>query len=525
MLPIILQAVTFEGAETALVPLMIVALLLDSALVSIWYMVGSILGNSAAKASARSELYQIGGTALLAVLIVALLTTFSSAFYNILGSTKLLNPAVTNSICQNIMAGTKLTILGSNGVVMSGSQESGSTFPGFCNMVNPSQPQTATTRMDYPLAATGVIIANLTNQTMTNLDSSFVVDSFLGFLTNLAPEIRLCLGSIPALQCVTPIPNPAATLTVNIGASFAPFAGLDFIYKSLADYGTMITNAYTLFVAQLTFIVVFVFIWPYLIFIGLVLRATPFTRGVGGLLIAAAIGMVLFYPLIYSIEYLSLGNGLVQSNAATYGYNYITAIPGRGAVVCPGEANAIGGPAVPSCGSSSSLDTPGCSNSIVYSPVCFAPSGQVDKSVQPLCTDSVAPTCNYTVNFFVQPSIKDEALSYGCWPAFQHGQPAPLNSAEFVDITVLLVPFYSLVAPLISLAAVPNSIPTLWLPAMCKPDAALKTFQAMTQSFGVMGISAYLLPVLNLVITLSGILGVSGLLGGDTSLAGIAKLL
>ncbi len=516
MLPIILtlQAATFQGIGAVFLPLVMVALLLDSAIVTIWYMLGSMLGNAAVKASARSEFYQVAGTALLAVLIMALLTTFSISFYNILGSTKLLNPTATNSICQGIMSNTKLAMLGSDGAIMHRTTSSSSPFPGLCDMVDPAELQTPTTQMDYPLAVTGVIIANLTNQTITNLNSAFVVDSFFGFLSTLQPEMRLCTGDFvtPAEQCILPIPDPATT-TEYIGMSFVPYAGFDFIYKSMTDFGTMLTNAYTLFVAQLVFVVIFVFIWPYLIFIGLVLRSNPFTRGVGGLLIAVAIGMVLFYPFIYSTEYLSLNTWSQQQSApavlatsvnAIYGYNYVTSIPGSSVVVCPGE-----GTAPPSSGCA-------CGTDIPYKPVCTGS--------KPYCTGSVDPTCNYTVNFFVQPSIENIALSNSCWPEIA-GHHVALIVAEVADIDTLQLPGYSMFSLVAAQLSSVGAVPRFPLPATCYPDNAVKTFEGMLQSFGIIGITAYLLPVLNLVITLSAILGLSGLLGGDTSLAGIAKLL
>ena len=43
-------------------------------------------------------------------------------------------------------------------------------------------------------------------------------------------------------------------------------------------------------------------------------------------------------------------------------------------------------------------------------------------------------------------------------------------------------------------------------------------------AYGIIGIPAYWLPIMNLVITLSGIIGLSGLLGGDTSMAGLGNL-
>ena len=411
-------------------------------------------------------------------------------------------------------------------------------------MVKPVNLQAPTNQIDYPLAVTGVIVANLTNQTITNLNDAFVVDSFLGFLSTLQPEIRVCYNDDPiaapeSVQCLSPLPDPIAS-TTYITLSFQPYAGFDFIYKSLTDLGTMLTNAYTLFIAQLVFIVVFVFIWPYLLFMGLVLRSTPFTRGVGGLLIAVAIGMVLFYPLMYTTEYLVLGsnsNAAVQSNAQAYGYSYITGLPGRGAAVCPGEViTSTGAPLPASC--KISADTTGCSNSMIYSPVCFTSLGKQDSGNNPVCPqvynaitkqeDTINPTCNYTLNFFVEPSIEEIARTNQCWPHVLGGASVDLYAAEAGDVMTLLIPLYSAIGPLVALVS--NgfhlaTMPSFPLPFVCTSDHAFATLKGMMQSFGIIGISAYIVPILNLVITLTAILGVSGLLGGDTSLAGIAKLL
>ena len=523
MLPIILQLTNFSNVESLLMPLVIVALLIDSAIISIWYMVGSLLGNMGVKMSARDEFYQLAGTVLITILIMGLLTSFSSMFSDALSSSPLLKPSTVSSLCKNIMATSQLNMLKQDGAFMSGPSSGASTFPGLCNMVDPAQPQTLTTKIDYPLAVTGVIIANLTNQTVNNLNSTFVFDAFIGFLWTLKPTITFCASNPIAWQCIIPgFPNPASIGTFRFIFAFSPYAGLEYIYRSMSTFSAMLTNAYELFVAQLIFVMIFVFVWPYLIFIGLVLRSTPFTRGIGGLVIAAGIGIVLFYPVMYSLEYLSLGTGLSASTYSDiYGYNYVTSIPGKDIVMCPSEgpANTVN-PTACAVGS-----TPTCSGTTPYKPICADPSG--NKVGTPACpkfySNTISPTCNYTVNFFVQPNIKNAAELYGCWPS-----GSSLSDAEAEDIAFMLIPFYSSVSLIISgITAhfVPYSVPSFYLPSRCPSSAALNTYNAILQSYGMMGITTYILPLLNMFITLSAILGISGLLGGDTSLAGLSKLL
>lgn len=511
MLPILLQIGSFSGAETSLLPLVFVAMLLDSAIVSVWYVLGVFLNNAHVKSSALTEFYQVGGTALLTAIIIGLLASYSSSFFSIMGSTQLLNPTTVSALCQNIMHTSQLDMLKSDGVVLSGPSPSSSapstSFVGFCNMVDPTKLDSVTAMINYPLAVTGVINANLTNQTAANLDSSFVFDAFLGFLTKLSPFVRLCVAMTPpALVCqpFATIPQPSFDLNV----SFTPYSGYSYIYGSMIAFGTMLTNAFTVLVAVLVSDMILVLAWPYLIFIGLVLRSTPFTRGVGGFIIAVAIGVVLFYPLTYAMEYLALGGGggtAVQSGAGTYGYNSITTIPGS-TITCP--ANTLD---TPTCSSG----TPMCS-AADYSPTC---SGGGTPSCQ---FPSSPASCNYTVNFFAEPSVEMVVKHYKCWPS------AGLNIAEMEDITFMMIPFYSVAAPLISLISngqQPNFAPDMHLPAACASGNAFKTLTAVLQAYGLIGITTYLLPIINFIITMSAILGVSGLLGGDTSLAGLAKFL
>jgi hypothetical protein len=586
MIPLLLQIGSFSSAETALLPLVIVAMLLDSAIVSVWYALGVILNNQQVKSSAITEFYQVGGTALLTALLTGLLITFSTSFYGIMSTTQLLNPTAVSTICQGIMkanTGTGLGILGPNGGVLSGPSSSAKTvFTGFCNMVDPKNLQSPTSGsppvtalIDYPLAVTGVINANVTSQLAANLNSAFVFDSFVGFLQTFSPSIGICIASVPpAFTCLPGWSFAAATPSVNLDVAFAPYAGYNFLYISLTPFGTMLTNAFTVLVGVLVADMVLVVAWPYLIFVGLILRSTPFTRSVGGFIIALAIGIVVFYPLAYSMEYLALGGGLAGSSVIAsgkqacadnygtcssacgtpttpgygactdsctsqlslctgaaesgtgpniYGYNSITTIPGS-TLTCPGDPAG----SLPSC-SGSATDMPYCSDD--YKPACTG--GDTPKCPSPPPPNGMlgplqppAPSCNYTVNFFVQPNLQKVTEHYGCWPTV-FGAPGPLIGAELEDIESMMVPLwsaYGFTVSLISNGQQP-SLPKMDLPSDCPVGGAYNTFSAFLQSFGLIGVSTYLLPIINLIITVSGVLGVSGMLGGDTSLAGLSKFL
>ena len=203
-----------------------------------------------------------------------------------------------------------------------------------------------------------------------------------------------------------------------------------------------------------------------------------------------AIGAVFFYPLIFSIQYLTLGQGLgnvpvyspsdiirtlPNSISTAYGYNGLTTL----------TLTSMAG----SCGPSQ------------YWNVCGA----------------------YTPNFYVFPSIAAIANSNGCWPP--DGQDVGAIGAEAADIATQLVPFLSLAE--LSQALIGGfvgSYPLLLVPFQCLPYSAESTLFTIINAYGVYGTAGYLLPILNIMITLSAIIGLSDILGGDTDLAGLAKL-
>ncbi len=468
---------SFITAQSTIMPVVAAALLLDSTIVGIWYLLGVVLSNDRVKSSARSEMYQLVGTIILAMILIGFMTAWGNMFFNILGKTNLMKPATMDSLCQNIMGTTQLYFLGgpSNpktpGVnsILSGNP-TGTVFEGICGIVHNAANGggTLTEQIDYPIAAAATILANVTNQTATNLNSAFTFDAFVGFMTFLKPSSWVCISATGLdSQCFLPVAE-AAPATFEFEYYFQPFSGYDLLLTNLGTLGTLLTTALEMCTAQLNFIVICLYIWPFLLFIGLVLRSTLFTRPLGGLFIAIALTIVLVFPAIYAIEYLSLANPDLTTLSATYNFN----------------------------------PTP---------------------ALQTGSTASGTYGGDYTINFFVQPNMENIIINNGCWPE-GIGNVGGLAAAEAEDIGSLLFPGYSIVTGIIGLAT--TGAPNIILPSNsgCQSPQVLSIFFQLLNAYGIMGIDIYILPLLNIIITITAMRGLSGLMGGDTELAGLARL-
>ena len=471
---ILLQITSFSTVKSDLLPIIVLALLLDSVIVSAWYVLGILLNNSRVKDSARGEFYQLGGTAIITVIVLTILV-FAGNIFSLISSSGAMSTSSMSSMCSGIESYSPMSLLGTGSfsLLKGFSSSSGPSFGGLCNYISTqSNNPTATSNIDYPLASAGVVIANLTNQSIVNLNSFFEVDFFLGYMETLTPSLSFCLQDFinPAGPCIIPPEDDVDPAISFINATYTPYAGYSMVYKPMGVIGELLGTSLEMDVAQLLFIIVFLYIWPYLLFIGLILRATPFTRRIGGLFIAIAIGAVLFYPAVFAIEYVSLSGMNVNSEIGSTGITLSTAYGFNG-----------------------------------------------------ITTNSITALPDYTPNFFVEPSIKKIAQANNCWPPY--GNMA-LTQAE--DTGILLVPFASAVEGLLPLikgasGGLPSTLPYFYLPSACTPTDAEGTMFNVLNAYGITGITAYVLPLVNILITLTAIIGLSGLLGGDTNLAGLSR--
>lgn len=451
-------AAGYTAIKGQLLPLAVVALLIDAGIVSIWYIIGTLLNNSGVKASAKSEGSQLLGTAVMIAIILYALATFSMVFYSSLGGTALMSQTELSNMCTSLTSNSPLSILGSGKGSLLTSQSSNT--PGICDYINAGSGGTIDSRINYPLAASAVINANLTNQLAMQLNNIFIFGAFVGFYSSFGQTMGF--GAI----------KPGGP---GVDISIYPYKGFEMVTSSLQALYSLLSLAIEIMIAKMLWFAVSLFVWPYLLFSGIILRSTLFTRKIGGLLIAIAVGMVFFYPAILSVEYLVLANPASYSSLNPY---------------------------LPSSSTQNPL------SSLLYTePANVIQSNTISQ--------------NYKLNLFILPQVDKIAKAEGCWPV-----GGSLIAGESEQIGLSLVPTSAIINPIMSLAggAMPRAISDFGI-AACSANGAENTMFDLFEFYGITGITIYWLPLINILITLSGILGLSGLFGGDTSMMGLSKLI
>lgn len=179
--------ITIAPFLQSLLVLALLATLLNATIVTLWWILGYIADSRAARQGARNEYYQLGGNIVIIVIVIVTLVTFSTLFVNLLNTTTLLGQPTITTMCNNIASYNKLPILlsgnslsiprltvlaaGSNSLLTGPSTPpaTGAYSEGLCNIVSSSGATTATptytpttgtatTLIDYPLAATGLFL-------------------------------------------------------------------------------------------------------------------------------------------------------------------------------------------------------------------------------------------------------------------------------------------------------------------------------------------------------------------------------
>ncbi|MEM0149810.1 MAG: hypothetical protein QXW10_02865 [Candidatus Micrarchaeaceae archaeon] len=428
-------------------PVITVALLLSVMIVGIYYMLGVILNNPSVKSRAISELGQVIGTAIIMLIILAALGLFGTSF----SLTSLVSPQIMNSICftgPNSLAGSPLALTNSGlpyatNAICNLAVSAGSSNPSF------------TTQLDYGLAASYVLLANLTNQSAVNLNSLYVFSGYVGSLSTLTSTTTFCFGPEGnGVLCMLPIPlsQGAVSALDTVTFSYKPLAGFSVLRIVLKPLETEANLIFESFVLQLLSISFFLYAWPFLLAAGIILRASFFTRRVGGLLIAMSLAATIFFPFVMLLEYSSLSN--------------ISAI------------SPIGANSIPT------LSIPG-----------------------------------YKLNYYVFPNIKNIASANSCYP-----YDNSLSLGEIGAAAPYLVPFLGLgFGVAYALLGFVSYIPSIYWVG-CTPSNALNTVLTFVNAYGVMSVAGFILPLINILLSFSILVGISASLGGDTNLLGIGRL-
>ncbi|MGC8699454.1 MAG: hypothetical protein ACP5RK_00400 [Candidatus Micrarchaeia archaeon] len=435
------------------------AILISIFIVSFIYLAGSALQNKKIRERAIDELGQVIGTVIIAVIIIAVVEFFGSASVTSLAANTV--GSNINNICTQLQ-NDKLNFVNSN--IMPTNTICYATNTVYTDIQNGNSDTTLFA--DYDLMASYIITANLTSQMAKNLDALYKYEDYIGFLTTLTPNTTWCESATPApplfeAWCIVPI-DPRA---VSTSISYQPFRGYT-ILKSISKPIEMEAYlAFEIYLIEMLAIIVFLYVWPYLLAAGIILKSSIFTRRVGGMLIGIVIGGLILFPIIYLMEYVSLSNASIAPIGAS-----VNSIP---VFTMPGET--LNG------------------ESVVYN--------------------------SNSINFYVFPNATNIINYYGCYP----------QGGNIYENELIISAFYA--APGVGLGnliyyafggAITGSLPPL-PNIVCQPDNALALIFHFTDLYGIIGVTGYILPVINILILIAAIKGISQLMGGDTNLLGLGK--
>ncbi len=498
IIAIALQFITSYSTLTNWLPIVFVALTASMMIVALYYMAGVVINSKKMRDTAVYEFGQAIGTGIMVIIILAAMVFASSLFILVIPQ------STTQNIC-NTLAGSQVILLNSQfsqssdeGVPVSpnGPNAGSSTTQVVRNNIIEyagSVGSDITANIDYGLGSVYAIEANVTNQSIGNMNSLYVFSNWIGFLTSFSAGSEICgpdscvAGSAPALR---------------IEYSYIPLYGYSFITSSaITPLQTQSLFMFEMDIMQLIMIVLMLYAWPFLLAGGLILRATIYGRRIGGLLIAIAVAAVVIYPIVFMFEYAALNsNSLIPIGIPA---NQIPAT-----FLNSGAINFLG------TGTSSNTFSDLNINEL---PTSHYPIdvGSAVVSYKP----DTANSMTYEFNAFVYPKL-DEVINYdGCWPGI-------LLPSEGLFAAYYLIPLTGLGAGLGNLLGTTlgyeSSVP--YVPTTCTPPQAMQTFFDIINVYAVMSVEGVIMPLINILIALVAIKGISSLIGGDTDIIGLGKL-
>lgn len=445
-------------------PIVIIAVFIGVAISLGYYMVATLLNNSRLKQNALAEFYQVLGTVGVLVIIIMILNAYGTGIYQ--GDATL--SAAATAICTTSQLGSSPLLLTNSGVA--GPTEN------ICSQIIDVQSTGSsdiTTNIDYGLAATYVLMANVTSQAAVNLNALNVLENYYSTLATVNPTESVCWPE----SCIASPAGQAFSATY----SYLPFWFYGKIRGGTLYIGTEAQIAFYMGVLQMVIIIIMLFGWPYLLAAGLVLRASFFTRKAGGLMLAIVlVGMVL-YPMLNAFEYSAMANA--NSPLVPIGANTVTSTT-YNAMTLVGTPTTTTGTAA--------------ANTITYGVSNF--------------------------NFYVYPRL-DYILNYdGCWPP---GGSVLLGETQVAGGYVipgigLYLALKDFIGSFVNAVIEPSS-PTYGF--NCTPANLFEAIVNIADLYGMVFTSSVLVYILNILMLLSAIKGISSMLGGDTSLLGIGRLL
>lgn len=585
-------------------PVIVAAALVSCCLAGGYYMAGAVLNNARIRASALAEFEQaLGSIALVAMVVFVLYMVGTSeiSFSTLLGSK---GTSDVWNICNTYLNyGTNL--VNSGGVPFLPSSLGGAGGYGVAlldsNYYDPNsnppglpEPTTAvcqsiigapvdntnqltslssgpiTSHIDYGLAATYVIVANMTNQSIGELNAIYNLEGIIFFLRQVKPYIGFC---IPAEECdVAVLPDEG----IEMKLSYQPYFGYILHRSVMPVVTTQATLTTYMLVMQLTVILLVLNFWPYLLAGGLILRTLPFTRRTGGLLLAGTIAFLLILPTIYLIEYSTMNNITPQSYTQ---YCSSTGQPLSSCNMPPGTDTFVGANQIPGialCGWGTIPGSDG--NNVLY---CYTSADQLKvsyiyKGIQPssytppptyynpspssepfpttmsACPSGPAgwaeaeltsssdpfsepPACyvKRDLSFYSFPQASQVIGFYTCYPGGNNiifpTETEIVASTVITGASLPITAVMSLFSTSFNILSNPVAELLFNSPNGCieklGPHNIAAAIGGLVDIYGIMTVSAFLIPILNTLILLSAITGISSVIGGETNIVGLSRFI
>lgn len=253
---------------------------------------------------------------------------------------------------------------------------------------------------------------------------------------------------------------------------------------------------------ELIAIIIMLFGWPYLLAAGIVLRSTFLTRRAGGLILSIVLVGLFLFPMLNLFEYAALTN----ANNPLYPIGISPIVSG---------ANPY-----------NSLDVIGL------------PFASTTPQTIPIPNVNNVPETNVNAkgpitygaghfNMYVYPNL-EYVLNYnGCWPASGSIEQTDSNiyGSYLVPGISLLLAAKDFLSTLPTFGGIPSPSIGSLEGFSCDPSNILNSIFNISDVYGMIFVTSVLLNVLNILILLSAIKGISSLMGGDTSLLGIGRLI
>ena len=467
-------------------PVIALAATMSVMFTGIYYIMGVVLQSKDIKSRAIGEFGQAVGTVIIVVALIGILWFVGTSEFSLVSA---LAPGSLSTVCSQLGA-SQVLLLNSNAqindistptsVVCSAVSSLASAGGGAAPASGSSSGGTdITPQLDYGLLASYVIMANVTNQAATNINSVYIFEGWMLFLGGVTANSAFC----EPLTCAAP-DTPEAIEVDLFSTPMAGYGNLLNIFNPLETESWL--TFYIMFV-QLLVIILLILAWPYLLAAGMILRATFLTRRAGGLIMAIAVSMALIYPLMYVLEYSAFAN--------------LNLSPlGAGMTASGATANPL-------------LDMP------LY---------ESQPNAGLLSGSSIVTYGSSGLNFFILPNAKEVIDRYSCMPPTDPTGVPNLLGGETAAALLYLAPGLSFASTLTAaisgfgggLGVVP-SISALG----CSPNNAINAALALINLYGVVFVLGIVLPVINVMIAIAMVQSTARLFGGDTNILGIGKLI